>query len=32
LHRHLGAAAGVVSVSLGLFLVYQIGFVNRLFG
>ena len=32
LHRHLGAAAGVVSFSFGLFLVYQIGFVNKLFG
>ncbi|HEY2680640.1 MAG TPA: hypothetical protein VGI59_04900 [Candidatus Udaeobacter sp.] len=31
-HRHLGAAAGVVSFSFGLFLVYQIGFVNKLFG
>jgi high-affinity nickel-transport protein len=31
LHRHLGAAAGVVSFSFGLFLVYQIGFVNKLF-
>jgi ABC-type nickel/cobalt efflux system permease component RcnA len=30
LHRHLGAAAGVVSFSFGLFLVYQIGFVNGL--
>jgi ABC-type nickel/cobalt efflux system permease component RcnA len=30
LHRHLGAAAGVVSVSFGLFLVYQIEFVNGL--
>ena len=32
LHRHLGAAAGVVSFTFGLFLVYQIGFVNKLFG
>ena len=32
LHRHLGAAAGVASFSFGLFLVYQIGFVNKLFG
>jgi high-affinity nickel-transport protein len=32
LHRNLGAAAGVVSFSFGLFLVYQIGFVNKLFG
>jgi len=32
LHRHLGAVAGVVSFSFGLFLVYQIGFVNKLFG
>jgi high-affinity nickel-transport protein len=32
LHRHLGTAAGVVSFSFGLFLVYQIGFVNKLFG
>jgi high-affinity nickel-transport protein len=31
-HRHLGAVAGVVSFSFGLFLVYQIGFVNKLFG
>ena len=30
LHRHVGAAAGVVSFSFGLFLVYQIGFVNGL--
>ena len=30
LHRHLGAAAGVVSFTFGLFLVYQIGFVNGL--
>jgi len=30
LHRHLGAAAGVVSFSFGLFLVYQIGFVDGL--
>ena len=32
LHRHLGAVSGVVSFSFGLFLVYQIGFVNKLFG
>jgi ABC-type nickel/cobalt efflux system permease component RcnA len=32
LHRHLGAVAGVVSFGFGLFLVYQIGFVNKLFG
>ncbi|HEX4652629.1 MAG TPA: hypothetical protein VH227_00105 [Candidatus Udaeobacter sp.] len=32
LHRYLGAAAGVVSLSFGIFLVYEIGFVNRLFG
>jgi ABC-type nickel/cobalt efflux system permease component RcnA len=32
LHRHLGAAAGVMSLSFGFFLVYQIGFVNKLFG
>jgi ABC-type nickel/cobalt efflux system permease component RcnA len=32
LHRHLGTVAGVVSFSFGLFLVYQIGFVNKLFG
>jgi ABC-type nickel/cobalt efflux system permease component RcnA len=31
-HRHLGAVAGVVSFSFGLFLVYQIGFINKLFG
>jgi high-affinity nickel-transport protein len=31
-HHHLGAVAGVVSFSFGLFLVYQIGFVNKLFG
>jgi ABC-type nickel/cobalt efflux system permease component RcnA len=30
LHRHLGAAAGVVSFGFGFFLVYQIGFVNGL--
>ena len=30
LHRHLGTAAGAVSFSFGLFLVYQIGFVNGL--
>jgi high-affinity nickel-transport protein len=32
LHRHLGAAAGALSFGFGLFLVYQIGFVNKLFG
>jgi high-affinity nickel-transport protein len=32
LHRHLGAAAGVVSLSFGLLLAYQVGFVNKLFG
>ena len=31
LHRHLGTAAGVLSVGFGLFLVYQIGFVDGLF-
>jgi hypothetical protein len=31
LHRHLGAAAGVLSLGFGLFLVYQIGFVDGLF-
>jgi high-affinity nickel-transport protein len=31
LHRHLGTAAGVLSLSFGLFLVYQIGFVDGLF-
>jgi high-affinity nickel-transport protein len=30
LHRHLGTAAGVMSFSFGLFLVYQIGFVDGL--
>jgi high-affinity nickel-transport protein len=30
LHRHLGTAAGVLSLSFGFFLVYQIGFVNGL--
>ena len=30
LHRHLGTAAGVLSVGFGLFLVYQIGFVDGL--
>jgi cytochrome c biogenesis protein CcdA len=31
-NRHIGWVTGVVSVGLGLFLVYQIGFVNGLFG
>lgn len=31
LHRHLGTAAGVISLGFGLFLVYQIGFVDGLF-
>jgi high-affinity nickel-transport protein len=31
LHRHLGAAAGVLSLGFGLFLVYQIGVVDGLF-
>ncbi len=31
LHRHLATAAGVVSVGFGLFLAYQIGFVDGLF-
>ena len=31
LHRHLGTAAGVLSLGFGLFLVYQIGYVNGLF-
>jgi ABC-type nickel/cobalt efflux system permease component RcnA len=30
LHRHLATAAGVLSVGFGLFLVYQIGFVDGL--
>ncbi|MDB6022657.1 MAG: hypothetical protein JWQ04_2514 [Pedosphaera sp.] len=30
-HRHLGFAAGFLSVAFGLFLVYQIGFVQGLF-
>lgn len=30
LHRHLGTAAGVLSLGFGLFLVYQIGFVDGL--
>jgi high-affinity nickel-transport protein len=30
-HRHLGAVAGFLSLSFGLFLVYQIGFVDGLF-
>jgi high-affinity nickel-transport protein len=31
-NRHIGWVTGAVSVALGLFLVYQIGFVNGLFG
>jgi ABC-type nickel/cobalt efflux system permease component RcnA len=31
LHRHLGTAAGVLSLGFGLFLVYQIGYVDGLF-
>ena len=31
LHRHFGTAAGVLSLCFGLFLAYQIGFVNGLF-
>jgi high-affinity nickel-transport protein len=31
LHRHFGTAAGVLSLGFGLFLAYQIGFVNGLF-
>ena len=31
LHRHLGTAAGFLSLGFGLFLVYQIGFVDGLF-
>lgn len=31
LHRHLGTAAGVLSLCFGFFLVYQIGFVDGLF-
>ena len=31
LHRHLGTAAGLISLAFGLFLVYQIGFVDGLF-
>ncbi len=31
LHRHLGTAAGALSLGFGLFLVYQIGFVDGLF-
>jgi ABC-type nickel/cobalt efflux system permease component RcnA len=30
LHRHLGTAAGLLSLGFGLFLVYQIGFVDGL--
>jgi high-affinity nickel-transport protein len=31
LHRHFATAAGVLSVGFGLFLAYQIGFVDGLF-
>jgi high-affinity nickel-transport protein len=31
LHCHLGTAAGVLSLGFGLFLVYQIGYVDGLF-
>jgi hypothetical protein len=31
LNRYLGATAGVLSVAFGVFLVYQIGFVDGLF-
>ncbi|MGI8889975.1 MAG: high-affinity nickel-transport family protein [Chthoniobacterales bacterium] len=31
LHRHLGTASGVLSLGFGLFLVYQIGYVQGLF-
>ena len=31
LHRHLGTAAGALSLGFGLFLIYQIGFVDGLF-
>jgi high-affinity nickel-transport protein len=31
LHRHLGTAAGFLSLGFGMFLVYQIGFVDGLF-
>jgi high-affinity nickel-transport protein len=31
-NRHVGWVTGLVSLALGLFLVYQIGFVNGLFG
>ncbi len=31
LHRHLGTAAGALSLGFGIFLVYQIGFVDGLF-
>jgi ABC-type nickel/cobalt efflux system permease component RcnA len=30
-HRHLGTAAGLLSIGFGFFLVYQIGFVDGLF-
>jgi high-affinity nickel-transport protein len=32
LNRHIAWVTGMISVALGLFLVYQIGFVNGLFG
>ncbi len=31
-NRHVSWVSGVLSVALGLFLVYQIGFVHGLFG
>jgi len=31
LHRGLGVASGLVSLAFGLFIVYQMGFVNGLF-
>jgi high-affinity nickel-transport protein len=31
LHQHLGTASGVLSLGFGLFLVYQIGFIEGLF-
>ena len=31
LHQHLGTAAGALSLAFGLFLVYQIGFIDGLF-
>ena len=30
-HRHFGTAAGFLSLGFGLFLVYQIGFIDGLF-